>query len=268
MPVGARPWRRRCTSPAEVRVILRCDPALRGALPPPVPARDALPAWVRAMPRTTPSDMHEDAVRTVKQCPPFVDAMAHGFVIPLPCDVTVRGATLSWDWDVPPPAAGHHPRAPVSFHAPAQVAGTPFHAPGQVIVKFNSFWTVELEPGWSLFATHPVNRADLPFRLLSGLVDCDRFHDVGLLFPATWTDPAWEGVLPRGTPIAQCFPVSRQPLQLVQEALDPAAYDALAASLMAMPGVYRKDYRAARSGPPGQLGPQGVGMQPDPPDPG
>ena len=40
-------------------------------------------------------------VRTVKQCPPFVDAMSHGFVIPLPCDIHVRDGVLSWDWDHP-----------------------------------------------------------------------------------------------------------------------------------------------------------------------
>ena len=57
----------------------------------------------------------------------------------------------------------------------------------QAAIKFNSFWTIELEPGWSLFATHPVNRDDLPFRLISGLVDADRFHDGGINFPAIWT---------------------------------------------------------------------------------
>ena len=83
---------------------------------------------------------------------------------------------------------------------PRKSTGTPFYDPEVAIVKFNSFWTIELEPGYSLFATHPVNRADLPFRLLTGVVDCDRFTDVGILFPAVWTDANFEGVLPRGTP--------------------------------------------------------------------
>ncbi|MCK2125041.1 hypothetical protein, partial [Pseudomonas sp. PNPG3] len=71
---------------------------------------------------------------------------------------------------------------------------------GRSALKFNSFWTIELEPGWSLFATHPVNRDDLPFRLLSGLVDADRFHDGGINFPAVWIRPDFSGVLKRGTP--------------------------------------------------------------------
>jgi hypothetical protein len=42
-----------------------------------------------------------------------------------------------------------------------------------------------------------VNRDDLPFRLISGLVDADRFHDGGINF----------GVLPKGTRAAQCLAV-------------------------------------------------------------
>ncbi len=251
-----------------MRVVFRCDDALLGRLPRPVAAAEALPDWLRAMPRTAMSDMHPDPVRTVKQCPPFVDAMAHGFVIPLPCDVTVLGGTLSWNWDLPPLAAAHHPRAPVSFHAPAQVSGTPFFAADQVIVKFNSFWTVTLEPGWSLFATHPVNRADLPFRLLSGLVDADRFNAVGLLFPGVWLDPAFEGTLPRGMPVAQCFPVPRTRLDLVHEGFGEDAarrYDALAGALLTTTGVYRKRFR---SGPGSEVPAQGGGMQPETPDAG
>jgi hypothetical protein len=236
---------------APLRIVFRCDPALRDVLPAPVPARDALPEWLRRMPRAAASDLHGGAVRTVKHCPPFIDAMSHGFIMPLPCDVTVGDGMFSWDWDIPPPAARMHPRAPISFHAPAQVEGTPLHDPGQMTVKFNSFWTIELEPGWSLFATHPVNRADLPFRLLSGLVDADRYHDVGILFPAIWTDTAFAGVLPRGTPVAQCFPVPRTALDLVHETFDAAEvarYDHTGRALLATPGVYRREFRAPRPG--------------------
>ena len=244
-----------------MRIVFRCDPALVDILPRPIPAREALPDWLRSMQRAVLSPAHGQELRTVKQCPPFVDAMSHGFVIPLPCDVTVDGGRLSWDWDLPPLASRLHPRAPLSFHVPAQVEGSPFHDPDRMIVKFNSFWTVELEPGWSLFAMHPANRADLPFQLLTGLVDADRFTNVGILFPARWTDPSFSGVLPRGTPVAQCFPVPRQPQSLAYEAMDPAAvgrYDQLAADLLSGPGIYRKRYRAKRSGP-GEQGPTQTG---------
>jgi hypothetical protein len=234
-----------------MRITFRCDPALIDVLPRPVPARDALPDWLRRMRRTALSEAHGQELRTVKQCPPFVDAMTHGFVIPLPCDVHVAGGRLSWNWDLPPLASAFHPRAPLSFHVPAQLEGSPFHRSDRMIVKFNSFWTVELEPGWSLFAMHPANRVDLPFRLLTGLVDADRFTDVGILFPAEWLEPDFAGQLPRGTPVAHCFPVPRQPLALVHEAMDAAAvarYDETARALLSGPGVYRKRFRARREG--------------------
>ena len=232
-----------------MRIVFRCDPAIENELMRPVPARAALPEWLRAMPRTAFSDLHGQEVRTVKQCPPFVDAMSHGFVIPLPCDVSVRDGVLSWDWDHPVLTVEAHPRSPVSFHVPAQVSGTPYYDADVAIVKFNSFWTIELEPGHSLFATHPVNRADLPFRLLTGVVDSDRFTDVGILFPAVWTDLNFEGVLPRGTPIAQCFPIVREALSLQFQAFsteEAERYASTAKTLLSHPGEYRRRFRVRR----------------------
>jgi hypothetical protein len=233
-----------------MRLIFRCDPALAEHISKPVPARSALPDWLRRMPATAYSETHGSAIRTVKQCPPFVDAMTHGFVFTLPCDIRCAGGVFSWDWPVPQPTTHYHPRAPLSFHAPAQVEGAPFHDPDRVIVKFNSFWTVELPEGWSLFAMAPVNRTHLPFQPLSGLVDADRYHDVGILFPAVWKDPNFEGVLAQGTPIVQCFPVKREAMEYVFETFDgqkQRAYDAVGQALIEEQGVYRKQFRAPRS---------------------
>jgi hypothetical protein len=232
-----------------MRMIFRCDPALEPHLPRPLPARTMLPDWLRRMPATAHSDLHGRDIRTVKQCPPFVDAMAHGVMILLPCDICVERGAFSWDWEIPLPATEGHPRAPLSFHVAAQLAGTPFARAGQAALKFNSFWTIALDEGWSLFATHPVNRDDLPFRTLSGLVDADRFHDGGINFPALWTTPDFSGVLPKGTPVAQCFAVPRAALELVFEPFDAArseAYANVVAEVLATPNVYRKKFRARR----------------------
>ena len=218
---------------------------------PPVPAAMALPDWLRKMPKSAFSETHGEDVRTLKQCPPFIDAMSYGFVIPLPCDVEVRNGVLSWNWDRPPLSVEAHPRSPISFHVPAQTTGTPFFDPDVAVVKFNSFWTIELEPGYSLFATHPINRGDLPFRLLTGLVDCDRFSDVGVLFPAVWVDRGFEGTLKRGTPVAQCFPVLREALSLSCQpftSADAVRYQKTADELLSKSGVYRRKFRARRGG--------------------
>ena len=232
-----------------MRVIFRCDPALVDRIPRPRPARSALPNWLRDMPAESFSETHGLDIRTVKQCPPFVDAMSYGFVMPLVCDVEAHKGKLSWNWNLPSLSVNSHPRSPLSFHVPAQTTGTPFHDPCRAIVKFNSFWTIELEAGYSLFATHPVNRADLPFRLLTGLVDSDRFASVGILFPAVWIDPDFTGVLPAGTPVAQCFPVARETIDLAFEPFSEEGgrlYDETARALLTERGVYRRRYRARR----------------------
>jgi hypothetical protein len=234
---------------APMKIIFRCDPALIDLLPRPVPAKAALPDWLRQMAPRVPSAVHQRSIRTVKQCPPFVDAMTHGFMIPLPCDVTVRQGQFSWDWPLPAMTVPGHPRAPLSFHVPEQIAGSPLARGSQSAIKFNSFWTIELEAGWSLMVVHPINRDDLPFRLVTGLVDADRFSDVGINFPAVWIDPDFRGTLPRGLPIAQCHPVRRDAGTLVFEPMSAERaqrYDTLAGKIMAGPGVYRKGYRSKR----------------------
>ena len=88
MPAGTRRWRGPCCGlkldPCEI--LFRCDPALEAHLPRPVPARAALPEWLRVMADRERSPLHGQEVRTVKQCPPFIDAMCYGFIMPLPCD--------------------------------------------------------------------------------------------------------------------------------------------------------------------------------------
>ena len=232
-----------------MNITFRCDPALIELLPRPVPAKAMLPDWLRQMAPRVPSSVHGRSIRTVKQCPPFVDAMTYGFMVLLPCDVKIEAGQFSWDWPLPALTLTSHPRAPLSFHVPEQIAGSPLAHGAQSAIKFNSFWTVELEPGWSLMAVHPVNRDDLPFRLVTGLVDADRFNDVGINFPAVWTDPGFVGVLPRGTPVAQCLAVPREVPTLLFEAMSAERlnrYEGLADKIMAGPGAYRKGYRGKR----------------------
>jgi len=233
-----------------MRITFRCDPALIDLLPRPLPAKAALPDWLREMPPRVPSPLHQRSIRTVKQCPPFVDAMTHGFMILLPCDIAVERGRFSWDWPLPPLALANHPRSPLSFHVPEQIAGSPLAQDRQVVIKFNGFWTIEVEAGWSLMAVHPVNRGDLPFRLVTGLVDADRFVDVGINFPAIWTDPDFCGVLPRGTPVAQCYAVPRETPVLACEPMSAEQlrrYRDLGSDILTgPPGTYRRRFRARR----------------------
>jgi hypothetical protein len=190
-----------------------CPPELEGILPPPVPARRALPDWLRkmALMNEIPGVGEE---MTVKNCPPFVDAMTQGFVLSLATDISVENGRFSWDWD--------YDESPISFHFATQAKGTPLEADGNAVIKFINFWTIETPPGWSILFTHPVNRPDLPFQALTGLVDTDTFNELPVHFPSRWLQPDFEGVLQKGTPIVQCIPILREDLTLITRSVDEA----------------------------------------------
>jgi len=184
---------------------------------------------------------------TVKRCPPFIDAMTSGFLIPLICDVVVEDGQLRWDTDMPPSEIVSFPRSPIGFHDPGQVAGTPLFDADQVLIKFHNLWTIQAPQGYALLFTHPFNRFDLPFTTLTGLVDCDRYRDAWIHFPAVWWDAGFAGVLPKGTPVAQCVPVRREPWVAETSALtneEAQRTHEIIEAIGREKGVYRRRFRA------------------------
>jgi len=225
----------------------RCPRELEGLLPPPIPAAQGLPDWLKAMPAQAYSAVVQGEDDTVKRCPPFVDAMTNGFLIPLTCDVRVEAGEFSWDEDLPACETIGFARSPLGLHDAGQVEGAPLFEPGRFLIKFHNLWTIEAPPGYALLFTHPVNRFDLPFTTLTGLVDCDCYHDAWINFPAHWRDPGFTGVLARGTPVAQCFPIRREAW-----AMQTAAFTAdetrqareLLGDIRREKGIYRRRFRA------------------------
>jgi hypothetical protein len=170
-----------------------------------------------------------------------------GYLIPLAADLEVRNGQFSWQFDLPEGLVSEYSHSPIDFHDPGRVAGTPFFDDDRFIIKFNNFWTIETPPGYSLLFTHPVNRADLPFTTLTGLVDCDTFHDSPVHFPARWHDAAFNGVLPKGTPVVQCLPVKRENWNAEFEELSSEGLTRLFETQDAIePGVYRRQFRASK----------------------
>lgn len=228
-------------------LIFRCLPELEGKIPPPIPANQGLPDWLKAMPSQAFTAISMRDENTIKRCPPFVDAMTSGFLLPLICDLKVENGAITWDNDVPPGGIIDFPRSPIGFHDAGQVIGTPLFEPDRFVIKFHNLWSIEAPEGYSLLFTHPINRFDLPFRTLTGIVDCDRYRDNWVHFPAHWHDMNFSGVLPKGTPVAQCIPVKRE--NWVAQTACISADDAqrmhdLRDAIKREPGVYRRQFRA------------------------
>ena len=233
----------------ERMIVFRCPAELAAVLPRPVPAVQGLPGWYKDMPLRAFSQILNSEQLTVKKCPPFIDAMTFGFLIPLMTDIHVQDGLFTWDHAVPvgsSPGAAH---SPVDFHDNSQVTGSPFFDDDQIIVKFNSFWMMQSPPGYSLLITHPLNRPELPFTTLSGLVDADCYRDNFINFPARWNDPDFNGVLPKGTPIAQILPIKRDEWGARFDTIDDETTVRLyeLKSLLANEhDVYRHRFRAAK----------------------
>lgn len=237
------------TNHGQMTVTFRCLPELEPILPRPQPAVLGLPTWFKALPQKAFSDLAEKEIMTIKKCPPFIDAMTYGFLMPLVADLKVENGEFSWERDLPAPSINNYSNSPIDFHDAAQVDGTPFHDDDRFIVKFNNFWAIQTPPGYSLMFTHPLNRIDLPFTTISGMVDTDLFPDNLINFPARWHDVDFNGVLPKGTPVAQCIPVKRESLVSRVELLSPDAVVRLGETAKAVAqetGVYRRNFRAPK----------------------
>jgi hypothetical protein len=233
----------------DMTVTFRCLPELEPSLPRPIPAVQGLPGWFKSLPQKATSRIDHKEVMTIKKCPPFIDAMVYGFLMPLVADLKVENGEFSWDRDVPAASVSNFTQSPIDFHDGAQVAGTPFFDDDRFIVKFNNFWTIQTPPGYSLLFTHPLNRIDLPFTTISGLVDTDLFYDNLINFPARWHDTDFNGVLPRGTPVAQCIPIKREGWMSRTEPLSAEAVARLgqtASAVSGEPGVYRRNFRVRK----------------------
>ena len=233
----------------DLKVVFRCPPELEAVLPRPSLALLGLPDWFKAMPGSAFSGLLQTEQLTVKKCPPFIDAMTHGFLIPLVTDLKIEDGVFSWDFELPGGAITSYSRSPLDFHDSSQVAGTPLFKDDTFVIKFNNFWTIESPPGYSLLVTHPVNRYDLPFVTLTGLIDTDLYKDNFINFPARWHDHSFRGVLPRGTPVAQCIPVKRELWSAQFETITGDAVTRLqvtAAAVGGERGVYRRQFRAPK----------------------
>lgn len=223
-----------------MKIHFSCPADLFDMLPRPQLAKRTTPDWYRAMPMEAPLPGGGEDL-TIKHCMPFVDALTHAFIIPLQADLHVHDGRFTWDWD--------WPESPLNLHFPTQLPGVPFVNQNHVALKAVNFWAMRTEPGYATLFTHPLNRLDLPFRTLSGLVDTDSFDKLPIHFPMLWVDEDFEGTLPAGTPVAQCVPVKRERIDLEFVPMTAAEYTdakALKQRIKAERGYYKNHIRQRR----------------------
>jgi hypothetical protein len=183
---------------------------------PPEPAVKHVPEWYRSLARFDKSNDDitlnpennigtDGAQVSTKMCMPYFDALTAGYNYCLEDDLYVDmdetgHPILSWNGEVM--LVDTRP----IFDVPLPDNCHPIH------YGWRMNWFYETPPGYSVLITHPMNRHDLPFYTLSGIVESDIW---GLpVFTAFFLKRNFRGVIPKGTPIFQIIPFKRESWEL------------------------------------------------------
>src|SRR3954468_24477000 len=116
--------------------------------PPPYPASRNIPDWYKNLAAEfTTNDPQDPTQPTIKRCPPFLEALSSGYIIPLADDIQfttdARGnLNFACKNDI------------VHTHNPGQYKGTPFGS--AVLVKFINLWIIRTPPGYSTLLVQPM----------------------------------------------------------------------------------------------------------------
>jgi hypothetical protein len=159
----------------------------------PKPASRIVPEWFRKFEGVV------DGQETIKKCVPFLDAMTTGYVITLASDIYVDKNGIQ-DLSKHKVVTNHLIEQIGEMKVPYEFIRTPF--------KWMNFFLAKTPRGYSTMFVHPLNRPDLPFYTLSGVVDTDKFP-LEVNFPF-FLRKDFVGIIPAGTPIAQAIPFKRE----------------------------------------------------------
>jgi len=170
----------------------------------PIPASKDIPSWYsdlnsyigdKKMPTIDGSNPS-----TIKRCMPVFDLIVAGYLIKSPADVFVssRGGEPYYQWPI---------LDVIDFH-PIQQAPNHPDQNGSSYPKWINSWSIKTPKGYSTLFIQPVHRESV-FKILPGLVDTDTYH-APVNFPFVLNDSKFEGLIPKGTPIAQVIPIKRE----------------------------------------------------------
>jgi hypothetical protein len=174
------------------------------------PAIDFIPEWYRKSSSSINNSKFEltreggsQNHSTFKKCSPFFDAMTSGYIAFLTADIEVIKNPDGSQF-----IAFRTIRKIVTEHSPLQWNGVPVpdgYTP--FVFKWHNQFGLSTPKEYSLFFTNPVNRFDLPFYTISGIVDTDKY-DAAVHFPF-FIKKDFFGIIEKGTPVAQIIPIKR-----------------------------------------------------------
>lgn len=178
----------------------------------PRPASNYIPAWHKNMKGYSPTPSCPAGNKlslsvagsnaTAKKCIPMLDSITSGYIVPLWADVVVEqtegGPYLNWLVDQPiftvHGSSYGDMTAPKGYH--------------NMVFKYTTYFRIETPKGYSTDIRPPSGHYDLPIQVIPAVVDTDK-SVIDSNFPC-WIKSDFEGVIKKGTPIAQVVPFKRE----------------------------------------------------------
>jgi hypothetical protein len=183
----------------------------------PKPAKNFLPKWYKEMlPYQTTSynlngkkiDVeHKQSNATAKKCTPMLDGISSGYIVPLWCDIQVKQTKdeISQEWS--PRITWRIETDVFSLHGPSsREIPAPFGY-SQIVFKFLTHFRIETPNGFSIMVHTPSGHYNLPFYAVPAIIDSDK-SVIDNNFPC-WIQEGFEGIVEKGTPMAQVTPFKR-----------------------------------------------------------
>jgi hypothetical protein len=165
-------------------------------------ARESIPKWYKDTERVT--GLEDNRIlnifplrKSFKACFPFLDSFQTGYMIPLSVDIAVKqtegGPSITYPEIF---------KKPIGLRQDDQNSKLPTpHGYSNLHFAWDTHVSFKIPKGYSALVTHPLNRFDLPFLTLSGIIDGE-FTVPGGNLPVFFNN-SFEGIIEAGTPIAQ-----------------------------------------------------------------
>lgn len=176
---------------------------LNSTLELPKPASQYIPDWYKNMESYIGGEKKPvgdgTTSATAKKCMPLFDSITAGYIIESAADVYVslKDGEQYFEWS---------DMGMIQFHPIAQAPEHPARKP-HAYPKWINPWSISTPAGYSTLFVQPFHRESV-FTILPGIVDTDTYS-APVNFPMVINDPNFEGLIPKGTPIAQVIPFKR-----------------------------------------------------------
>lgn len=210
-----------------------------------VPSVKNIPQWYKDIKKLSPSDSFNQIgkiTKNVKSCTPFLDSLSVGYQMVLPYDLEVVNVNgqVNFTWtqmETPVPVTLRNSDSQVPIPLGCDTTHFAWHCPA----------FINIEKGHSFLVTHPLNRHDLPFITLSGIVDGGwSMYDGNFPF---FVKEGFTGTIHQGTPIAQVIPFKNDEWKAIEDLsiVEEGQSNFFKTQLTFSHGFYKKTYWQRKS---------------------